>query len=61
MTIVFPKYWCGGTLLVTVFYKAFYKEIVGKDSQSWEAVNTMENFEVDPTITHVFEKVILVN
>ena len=60
MPHVTQNVWSCGTLIVSVFYKTFSKEVVGKYTKLWDAIPVAENFEVDPTIMHVFEKVILV-
>ena len=56
-----PKDWCGGTLVVTVLGRTFFKESFGKDSRLWEAINATANFEVDPTILHMVVKVIFID
>ena len=56
-----PKAWCGETLVLTMFDKMFLKEVYGKYFRLWESINDTANFEVDPTITHVFVKVLFIN
>ena len=61
MPHVTQNVWSCGTLIVSVFYKTFSKEVVGKYTKLWDAIPVAENFEVDPTIMHVLEKIVYIN
>ena len=41
--------------------EAFPNDVVDKDSRLWEAIHSTAIFEVDPTIMHMFEKVVFVD
>ena len=48
-------------MVVSVCNKEFFKKIVGNDNPLWEIINTAANFEVDPSIMHGFERVVIVD
>ena len=41
--------------------EAFPNDVVDKDSRLGESIHATTNFEVDPTIMHMFEKVVFVD
>ena len=59
--VVTPKAQGGGTLVVTMFSEAFFKEIVGYNTRQGKSVDTMVDLEIYPDISDGGKDIIFIN